>query len=144
MVWVVPVIIWLAAGADRPRRGSLLAGFTAVLFIAAPIWWVPTSWKVTKHAPELHQNYWQLFVGNSFLFAMLAFLAGVAVMLVRRSGVLLRVRLEEGVGLAGQLVPPVTIGTTDLDDATEDLELVGSENSAGRAALHQVHATPHH
>ena len=57
MVWVVPVIIWLAAGADRPKRGPLLAGFTAVLFVAAPIWWVPTSWKVTERparaAPEL-------------------------------------------------------------------------------------------
>jgi hypothetical protein len=41
-VWVVPVIVWLAAGVDRPRRGPLLAGATAVLFIAAPIWWVPT------------------------------------------------------------------------------------------------------
>ena len=86
MVWVVPVIVWLAVGADRPRRGPLLAGATAVLFIAAPIWWVPTSWKVTNNPPELHQNFWQLLLGNSFLLAMLAFLAGVAVMLVRRSG----------------------------------------------------------
>ena len=85
MVWVVPAIIWLAAGADRPRRGPLLAGFTAALFVAAPIWWVPTSWKVTRDPPELHQNLWQLLVGNSFLFAMLAFLAGVAVLLAFRS-----------------------------------------------------------
>jgi alpha-1,2-mannosyltransferase len=106
MVWVVPVIIWLAAGADRPRRGPLLAGLTAVLFMAAPIWWVPTSWKVTKHAPELHQNFWQLFVGNSFLFAMLAFLAGGAVMLVGRSRFLRRGRLEVGVG--GQVVASVS------------------------------------
>jgi alpha-1,2-mannosyltransferase len=84
MVWVVPAIIWLAAGADRPRRGPLLAGFAVVLFVAAPIWWVPRSWKVTTPAPELHQNHWQLFVGNSFFFAMLAFLGGVAVTLVRR------------------------------------------------------------
>ncbi len=133
MVWVVPVIIWLAAGADRPRRGPLLAGFTAVLFIAAPIWWVPTSWKVTKYAPELHQNHWQLFVGNSFLFAMLVFLAGGAVMLVRRSGFLRRGRLEQGVGVGGQLVPPVAIGATDGDVATEDLELVGSGTYAGPA-----------
>ena len=109
MVWVVPVIIWLAVGADRPRRGPLLAAFTVVLFVAAPIWWVPTSWKVTKNPPELHQNYWQLLVGNSFLFAMLAFLAGVAIMLVRRSA---ESRLEDGVGVGGQLGPPVTIGTT--------------------------------
>src|SRR5580658_8045558 len=84
MVWAVPVIVWLAAGADRPKRGPLLAGFTAALFVAAPIWWVPTSWKVTRDPPEIHQNVWQLLAGNSFLLAMRAFLAGVAIMLVRR------------------------------------------------------------
>jgi alpha-1,2-mannosyltransferase len=156
MVWVVPVIIWLAAGTDRPSRGPLLAGFAVVLFVAAPIWWVPRSWKVSTHAPELYQNHWQLFVGNSFFFAMLAFLGGVAVMLVRRSGVLFRgppppallvheiperPRVAWGrardenrrkQSVSGQR-PPVTIGTTDAHIATDDLELVGSESSAGSA-----------
>jgi alpha-1,2-mannosyltransferase len=86
LVWVVPAIVWLAAGADRPRRGPLLAGVAAVLFVAAPIWWVPTSWRVSADPPELHQSHWQLVAGNSFLFAMLVFLGGVALMLVRRSG----------------------------------------------------------
>jgi hypothetical protein len=132
-----------------------------VLFVAAPIWWVPTSWKVSKNPPELHQNYWQFLVGNSFLIGMLAFLAGVAIMLVRRSHVLPRglsppalfahelrehllvararrraeTRLEEGVGVGvdGQLGPPVSILATDVNLATEDLELVGSERSAGPA-----------
>jgi alpha-1,2-mannosyltransferase len=154
MVWVVPVIIWLAAGVDRPRRGRLLAGITAALFVAAPIWWVPTSWKVTTHPPELHQNHWQLFVGNAFLFAMLAFLGGVAVMLVRRSGLIrglappprpdhaLRERLgvadgdghaenplAEGVGVGGRRGPPVTAGTGRRELATGDL--VGSRSSGG-------------
>jgi hypothetical protein len=145
MVWVVPGIIWLAVGADRPRRGLWLAGVTAVLFISAPIWWVPTSWKVTTHPPELHQDYWQLFAGNSFFFAMLAFLAGVTVMLVRRSRVALRevaspallvteLREHRQVGRRlgrAQLDPPVVIGATDVDRSTADLELVGSERSAG-------------
>jgi alpha-1,2-mannosyltransferase len=87
MVWVVPAIIWLAVGADRPRRGRILAGIAAVLFIAAPIWWVPTSWMVTKDPPELHQNHWQVLAGNSFLFAMLAFLAGTGFMLLGRNNV---------------------------------------------------------
>jgi alpha-1,2-mannosyltransferase len=158
MVWVVPVIIWLAAGSDRPRRGPLLAGFAAVLFVAAPIWWVPRSWKVTTYPPELHQNHWQLFVGNSFFFAMLAFLGGVAVMLVRRRVVLFRglsppvllahglrerrrvargrgraeTRLKDGVG--SQLGPPVTIAATPVKLATADLELVGAESSEGLPA----------
>jgi alpha-1,2-mannosyltransferase len=156
MVWVVPVIIWLAAGPDRPKWGRLLAGFTAVLFVAAPIWWVPTSWKVTDHPPELHQNHWQLFVGNSFLFAMLAFLAGVAVMLTRRNRVSFRggvspafvvqelgnrlriardgggggdQRREGRVGVGGKVDPPVMIGATQGDVAADDFELVGSENA---------------
>lgn len=87
MVWVVPAIVWLAVGADRPRRGPVLAGTAAVLFVVAPIWWVPTSWEVTKIPSELHQNHWQLLAGNSFFFAMLVFLAGVAVMLIGRNGV---------------------------------------------------------
>jgi alpha-1,2-mannosyltransferase len=157
MVWVVPVIVWLAAGADRPKRGPLLAGFTAVLFVAAPIWWVPTSWKVTRDPPELHQSYWQLFAGNSFLLAMLAFLAGVSIMLVRRSDVPLRTlsppgvpahelreplpaargrglddtRLEEDVG---QRRPRVRVGVRDVDLGTEDLEFVGSDSFARPAS----------
>ncbi len=157
LVWVVPVIIWLAAGADRPRHGPLLAGIATVLFVVAPIWWVPTSWNVIKDAPELHQNPWQLLVGNSFLFAMLAFLVGVAVMLVWRGRVAwgghshpaqlvheprerlpaahargrAETRVKEGVGHRGS---PLTIGATDVELATEDLELEGSERTRNRPA----------
>jgi alpha-1,2-mannosyltransferase len=132
MVWVVPVVIWLAAGVDRPNRGPLLAGFTAVLFVTAPIWWVPTSWKVTRDPPELHQNGWQLFAGNSFLLAMLAFLAGVAIMLVRRSDFPLR-RLSPPVVVSHELREPLPTARGRGLAETEDLELVGSESSAGPA-----------
>jgi alpha-1,2-mannosyltransferase len=153
MVWVVPAIIWLAAGTDRPRRGPLFAGLTAALFIAAPIWWVPTSWNA-RYSPELHQNHWQLLAGNSFLFAMLAFLAGVTVMLARRSRVSSRAvaaqalaghpdaRRErspvagrrngvetlavEDPGLPG---PPLAIGATEAERSTVDLEPVACEDS---------------
>lgn len=84
LVWVVPAIIWMTVGRDRPRHGRVLAAVTALLFVISPIWWVPTSWRVTTDAPELHQNHWQLIAGNSFFFAMLIFLAGVAIMLFRR------------------------------------------------------------
>jgi alpha-1,2-mannosyltransferase len=132
MVWVVPAIVWFAAGADRPRHGPLLAGSTTALFVVAPIWWVPTSWKVTKHPPELHQNSWQLLVGNSFMFAMLVFLAGVAVMLVRRSVAL--PRLEENLGVRDQSAIAVSIGARGRDLENVDLELVGPERSAARRA----------
>jgi alpha-1,2-mannosyltransferase len=110
MVWVVPAIVWLAAGSDRPKRGPVLAGFATLLFIVAPIWWVPSSWAVTKNVPELHQNHWQLLLGNSFFFAMVAFLAGVGIMLVHRSSVSVRahgyqVPPQEVVGLRRATTP---------------------------------------
>ena len=82
MVWVVPAIIWLALAPDRPRWGRPLAAATAVLFWSAPVWWVPY-----KNTSDLHLNLLQLIAGNSFFFAMLLFLAGAAVIVIRRGAV---------------------------------------------------------
>jgi alpha-1,2-mannosyltransferase len=79
MVWVVPAVLWLALAEDRPRWGRPLAGVTAVLFWSAPVWWVPY-----KNTSDLHLDLWQLMAGNSFFFAMVLFLAGAAVVVVRR------------------------------------------------------------
>ncbi|HEY1827618.1 MAG TPA: glycosyltransferase 87 family protein, partial [Acidimicrobiales bacterium] len=154
MVWVVPAIIWLAAGADRPKWGPWLAGCTAVLFLVAPIWWVPTSWKVTAHPPELHQNWWQLLAGNSFLFAMLAFLAGAAVMLARRNAsvrvawfrtFLVRQRVWPSFSLraaraassvragGGGPAAPAEVWKPSVASESDDLELVGFESATGAA-----------
>ena len=82
MVWVVPAILWLALAPDRPRWGRPLAAATAVLFWSAPVWWVPY-----KNTSDLHLNLLQLIAGNSFFFAMLLFLAGAAVIVIRRGAV---------------------------------------------------------
>lgn len=79
MVWVVPAILWLALAPDRPRWGRPLAAATAVLFWSAPVWWVPY-----KNTSDLHLNPLQLIAGNSFFFAMLLFLAGAAILVIRR------------------------------------------------------------
>ena len=79
LVWVVPAILWLAFAPDRPRWGPVLAGATAVLFWSAPVWWVPY-----KNTSDLHLNPLQLLAGNSFFFAMLLFLGGAAVLVLRR------------------------------------------------------------
>jgi alpha-1,2-mannosyltransferase len=81
MVWVVPAILWLALAPDRPRWGRPLAAATAVLFWSAPVWWVPY-----KNTSDLHLDPLQLVAGNSFFFAMLLFLAGATVLVVRRGG----------------------------------------------------------
>jgi alpha-1,2-mannosyltransferase len=78
MVWVVPAILWLALAADRPRWGRVLAAATAVLFWSAPVWWVPY-----KNTSDLHLDPVDLIAGNSFFFAMLIFLIGAAVLVLR-------------------------------------------------------------
>jgi len=80
LVWVVPAILWLAFGEDRPRLGVPLAIGTAVLFWIAPIWWVPYA------GSDLHLSAWQLVAGDSFFLALLTFLVGTAVLLLRRRG----------------------------------------------------------
>ena len=40
-IWVVLLIAWLALAPDRPRFGEWWALGVAVLFWAAPVWWVP-------------------------------------------------------------------------------------------------------
>jgi alpha-1,2-mannosyltransferase len=79
MVWVVPAILWLALAPDRPRWGRVLAAAAAVLFWSAPVWWVPY-----KDTTDLHLNPLQLIAGNSFFFAMVIFVSGAAVLVIRR------------------------------------------------------------
>jgi alpha-1,2-mannosyltransferase len=85
MAWVLPVIIWLAIGADRPRFGSWIAGTVAVLFTIAPIWWVPRSFNPAVYPPELSEHGWQLIAANSFAIATILFIAGVGWMLASRA-----------------------------------------------------------
>jgi alpha-1,2-mannosyltransferase len=40
-IWVILLVAWLALAEDRPRYGEWYAAGTAVLFWAAPTWWVP-------------------------------------------------------------------------------------------------------
>jgi len=40
-IWVILLVAWLALAPDRPRYGEWYALAVAVLFWAAPTWWVP-------------------------------------------------------------------------------------------------------
>jgi hypothetical protein len=71
-VWVVPVIIWLAASPERPGLGRPAAVLTALLFWCAPVWWIPSG------VPELHENLWQLLADSSFFGWTIFILAGAA------------------------------------------------------------------
>jgi alpha-1,2-mannosyltransferase len=78
LVWVVLAIAWLALAKDAPAHGRRWALVVAIFFWAGPIWWVPVADR------GLHEHVWEIVVGDSFLWVMLAFLAGVAVLLVQR------------------------------------------------------------
>ncbi len=82
MVWVVPAILWLALAADRPHWGRQIAALAAVLFWSAPVWWVPY-----KNTSDLHLSPLQLIAGNSFFIAMVLFVVGAAVLVIRRRAV---------------------------------------------------------
>src|ERR1035441_9419421 len=73
MVWVVPIILWLALAHDRPVGGWIWAIGAAVLFWSAPIWSVPYG-----SGRELSAHGWQILLGNSFFVAMMVFQIGVA------------------------------------------------------------------
>lgn len=73
-VWVVPALAWLALAADRPAAGRAWAAATAVVFWAAPIWWVPDPQTGYGGAATLIE-------GNAFFLAAAALPVLVAVML---------------------------------------------------------------
>ena len=81
LVWVVPILIWLAWAPDRPRGGRWWAVAGAVLFYWAPIWGVPNGGN-----RELSEHGWELLKANAFFFATVAFMVGVALMLWKRRG----------------------------------------------------------
>jgi alpha-1,2-mannosyltransferase len=87
MVWVIPIIVWLAIAPDRPPAGKWIAAATAVLFWAAPIADVPKTNVMCpcSYIPELHENAWQLMESNSYFFATVVFIAGIAMMIAVRS-----------------------------------------------------------
>jgi len=80
LVWVVPVIGWFLLGFDRPRFGWVWAILTAILFWTAPIWRIPYGNNLELSESPLH-----ILLGNSYFFAMMGFLIGIAALLIART-----------------------------------------------------------
>jgi alpha-1,2-mannosyltransferase len=79
LVWIVPIVLWLALAPDRPAFGRIWAILAAGWFWSAAIWRVPHGSGV-----ELHDSFTQLLIGNSYTIAMVVFVGGMAVMLTLR------------------------------------------------------------
>lgn len=78
-VWVVLLIAWLALASDRPRHGQWWAILVAVIFWAAPIWWVP-------HGPGVRYagHGWSILVADSFFLVLVAVVVTTEIRLVRQ------------------------------------------------------------
>jgi alpha-1,2-mannosyltransferase len=68
-VWIVPALVWLVAGVDRPARGARWAAAAAVMFM------------VTPPALSADTNVFSYLRENSFVLSTLAFFALIATML---------------------------------------------------------------
>ena len=79
LVWVVPIILWLALADDRPAFGRVWAALVTAWFWYGAIWRIPHG-----SGTELHNTLAQMLVGNSYTLAMLLFLGGMVLMLALR------------------------------------------------------------
>lgn len=77
-IWVVLLIAWLALAWDRPRHGEWWAALVAVVFWAAPIWWVP-------HGPSVRYagHGWSILLADSFFIILIAVLLATEIRLNR-------------------------------------------------------------
>lgn len=72
-VWIVPALVWLVAGADRPARGILWAVPAAIAFM-----WMPAT-------PPADSNFIWYLRENAYVVATLVFFVAIGAMLwVRR------------------------------------------------------------
>jgi alpha-1,2-mannosyltransferase len=78
-VWVVLLIAWLALASDRPRHGEWWAAVVAVIFWAAPIWWVPHG-----HSVRYAGHGWSILLADSFSIVLIVLLLATSVRVIRR------------------------------------------------------------
>jgi len=126
LVWVVPVVVWLALAPDRPAFGRVWAALATLWFWYAPIWRVPYG-----VGRELHDTAAQLVIGNSYSIAMILFVVGMAVMLMLRRG---RHRTEGRLGTRGARAraEPVTEISADTT-ATPNIVFADLDQQSFRA-----------
>jgi alpha-1,2-mannosyltransferase len=78
-VWVVLMIAWLALAPDRPAHGEWWAIGVAVVFWAAPFWWVPHGSDVTYAG-----HGWSIPLSDSFFVVLTGILLATSSRLFRR------------------------------------------------------------
>jgi alpha-1,2-mannosyltransferase len=79
LVWIIPIVLWLALAHDRPAFGRVWAALATIWFWYGPIWRIPHG-----RQRELSDSLAQLLVGNSYTIAMVLFVGGMVLMLAFR------------------------------------------------------------
>ena len=98
-IWVVLLVAWLALAPDRPRAGEWYALGVAVLFWAAPYWWVP-------HGPDV------AFAGRGWLIPLSDCYAWLCVAVVVGAGIrVVRSTVERRVRTGRRAMAPSGAGT---------------------------------
>ena len=79
-IWVVLLIAWLALASDRPAHGEWWAALVAVVFWAAPIWWVP-------HGPSVPYagRGWLMLLADAFFIIFTVVVMATLVRLIRHA-----------------------------------------------------------
>jgi alpha-1,2-mannosyltransferase len=77
-VWVVLLILWLALSPDRPAHGGGWAALVALVFWAAPIWWV-------HHGPSVRfaGHGWLALLADAFFIVFGVFLVATTLHVAR-------------------------------------------------------------
>jgi alpha-1,2-mannosyltransferase len=132
MIWVVPVVVWLALSPDRPKWGRAAGVCTTVLFWVAPIWWVPG-----QGSAPLRESGLQLVAGNSFFLWMVLLLVACAASMYGRTRAVARVATwaRSTTGFAAQDEHPELVGPKS--GRAYDEVLAGPLNAEGAATGHE-------
>jgi alpha-1,2-mannosyltransferase len=90
-IWVILLIAWLALASDRPAHGEWWAALVAVIFWAAPFWWVP-------HGPSVPfaGHGWLAPIADAFFIVFMVLVLATLVSLLRRARPRRRLRNERG------------------------------------------------
>jgi len=88
-IWVILLIAWLALASDRPAHGEWWAALVAVIFWAAPFWWVP-------HGPSVPfaGHGWLAPIADAFFIVFMVLVLATLVSLLRRARPRRRLRNE--------------------------------------------------
>ena len=81
-IWIVLLIAWLALAVDRPAHGQWWAAAVAIVFWAAPVWWVP-------HGPDVKYagHGWSILLSDSFFLLLAAIVLASSLRLAGRRSI---------------------------------------------------------